>query len=364
MTESTKLIPPTRRELQKRNNLIERLVAEGKNANDIAVNHLDGKHKKATGKTNWQGAEVTTLIKKLSANWIQTTVDSIDTIEPLTTATGGAITTTEPDSIVVTVPEVEANVDDVTAHISLFTNTGGYLCKEFGIDIEGNIAKLSHGNLYQGNVETLRLSLLGLKETIEGLRNNQAFGLGVRKPEYEHLTQINTTAKIVPSYSIARTKDKKDGTIGFFEFNDQPAFMLLDYDDKELSPLEVHAKLLEIIPEFTGCGALIVPSSSAGIYRSTEQPRAEIKASCHIYMIVERGACIPDIAKFIEYRAWLNDCGRIDLDVRGYEHKNHLFDKAVFSPERLVFEAPPILKDDLKQSPRTITYIRGGVIKC
>jgi hypothetical protein len=105
MTASKDTTAPTKNEIKARDKLIQRLVSEGKNANEIAVNHLDGKYKKATGKTNWQGAEVRTLIKKLSANWIQTT------------ATGDTITVSEPVSIpdVITTPVIVA--DDVTAKV-------------------------------------------------------------------------------------------------------------------------------------------------------------------------------------------------------------------------------------------------------
>jgi hypothetical protein len=292
------------------------------------------------------------------------------TAEPVTIPEVIEPVTIEPEAVV-SVAEVVVNVDDVlpTADITVFRNEKGKLCKEFSINAEGEITKTPLGDMYQGFIETKKLSLLDLKEFIESLsdpstisRHSKAFGLGVRKPEFANITKLTTDAFV----KISRTKDKENKA-GFFEFNDQPAFMLLDYDDYKrfkLSPLEVHAKLIEIIPEFKGCGALIVPSSSAGIYKANELPPDEIKSSCHIYMIVERGSCIPDLGKFIEYRAWSNNCGYIKNDVRGGQHRHHLFDAAVFSPERLVFEAPPILKDDLKQVPRKLIYIEGGLVQC
>jgi len=48
--------------------------------------------------------------------------------------------------------------------------------------------------------------------------------------------------------------------------------MMFDYDDKELSPIELHAKFIEFMPEFKNVGMLIVPSSSAGVHLADDAP--------------------------------------------------------------------------------------------
>ncbi len=59
--------------------------------------------------------------------------------------------------------------------------------------------------------------------------------------------------------------------------------MMFDYDDKELSPIELHAKFIEFMPEFKNVGMLIVPSSSAGVHLADDAPPDVIKSGCHIY---------------------------------------------------------------------------------
>lgn len=174
-----------------------------------------------------------------------------------------------------------------TANVSVITSKNGCLCKEFFIDENGQIDKKSHGVLSEGSIESFDLNLTELKRAIKYLNNDEALCIGSRKPEFKAISSLTTSSKVVDGKTIARTKN-------YFEFNDAPAFMVLDYDEKDLTPSELHSKLLELVPEFEGVGMLIVPSSSAGIYFSRDTQPTEIKSSCHIYMIVEKGSCIPE----------------------------------------------------------------------
>lgn len=241
-----------------------------------------------------------------------------------------------------------------TANVNVITSKNGYLCKGFFIDENGEIDKESHGVMSEGSIESFDLNLTELKRAIKYLNNDEALCIGSRKPEFEAISSLTTSSKVVDGETIARTKN-------YFEFNDAPAFMVLDYDEKDLTPSELHSKLLELVPEFEGVGMLIVPSSSAGVYFSRDTQPTEIKSSCHIYMIVEKGSCIPEIGEFIKYRAWEAGLGFIKISKAGSALERHIFDDAVYSPERLVFDAPPLLGKGLSQVPRQIIQIEGGM---
>ena len=243
-----------------------------------------------------------------------------------------------------------------TATLSIITSNKGNLCKEFSLDADNAISKLTHGNLYDGSIKTVELTLSELKSTIETLPNKQALCIGTRKPEFEQIAKLTIDKKVVAGESIARSKN-------FLELKPQPALMFIDYDDKELTPTELHRTLLEIVPELVGVGFLLVPSSSAGVYRASEPAPAVTKAGCHIYSIIDNGEAIPIIGEFIKCRAWLADHGKIEVSASGAMLERHLFDDAVYSPERLIFDAPPLLNSDLAQVPRELIEITGGMIQ-
>lgn len=243
------------------------------------------------------------------------------------------------------------------ANISVISSNSGYLCKEYFSD-NGTLSKETHGNLYSGSIETRELSLPELKDTIEGLNQKQALCIGSRKPEFEGISKLTTLAKVVTGQSIARSKD-------YLEFNDKPAFMLFDYDDKELSPIELHAKFISIMPEFENVGMLLVPSSSsAGVHLSSDTPPPVIKSGCHIYITVKRGADIPKIGALVKHRAWLAGLGYIKISKCGSQLERYIFDDAVYSPERLIFDAPPILNKGVEQVARELILIEGGAVQC
>jgi hypothetical protein len=249
------------------------------------------------------------------------------------------------DVIYTTAPQAELNI---------ITNTRGLLTKEFSL-VDGVISKVSHGDLYQGTIENKTVTLHQLQILIEGLDTNQALNLGALKPEFEGIAKLTTLGKVVAGASIARSKTH-------LEFQPKPTFMLLDYDNKDFTQTGLHAILLKEIPEFEGVGMLWGKSSSAGIYQSNDAPPTEIKSGSHTYLIVTDGATIPEIGKFIKYRMWKAGYGYIQISANGALLERQLFDDAVHTPERLVFEATPIKGDGLTQVPRQFIRIEGGAL--
>jgi hypothetical protein len=81
------------------------------------------------------------------------------------------------------------------------------------------------------------------------------------------------------------------------------------------------------------------------------------------YVAVNGGSKIPELGKTLAARCWLTGHGRFDISKSGTLLSRSLVDEAVFSPERLIFEAQPALGPGLQQLPRVSSYWPGGVLR-
>jgi len=147
----------------------------------------------------------------------------------------------------------------------------------------------------------------------------------------------------------AITKSKE-----YFKFQNDRSIMMLDFDYHpifEESGCFVKFKtirnfLCNVIPEFADTEILIVPSSSSGIHRKGEAA-TNFNGGMHIYFCIDDGTKIPMVGEYIKYRFWENNFGYHKISDNCSLLSRHLFDDSIYSPERLIFEAKPILSDDL-----------------
>lgn len=246
------------------------------------------------------------------------------------------------------------------AIISKITSKNHPLNKEFYL-INSELKKKSHGILIDGDYFSEDVSLANFAEFREILKVNQAFCLGTVKPPYQHITKIVTTANADGINSISRTKQ-------YFEFSDKPAFMLVDYDDANLTINEV-ADIVQsylLAMGFDNVGVMGWHSSSALVYREGDIPPVteNIKSGCHLYFEVSKASAIPIIGDLFEFFAWKKGYGEIKISKNGSLLSRHLFDKAVYSPERLIFEAPPSLGKCLALAPTYPLFREGGSVDC
>jgi putative DNA primase/helicase len=109
---------------------------------------------------------------------------------------------------------------------------------------------------------------------------------------------------------------------------------------------------------------LIVPSSSSNIYKiDEERPRNINKYKrLHVYITIDDGTKINDLFDRLEYVSWRNGLGYHKISSNGAMLKRHLFDSAVASPERLIYESQPLLGEGLKQVDREFHHFNGGII--
>jgi hypothetical protein len=225
--------------------------------------------------------------------------------------------------------------------------------------LDGQLVKESHGVLYSGNVEHAQCDGLGgLLETIQGLKPNQATGLGipVNSKQGESL-QICTKNYPKPN---AIPRDKAN-----FTFNDGKSLVLLDYDSRDgeagLAPRELIDWLLKKFPELQGVGMLALGSASSGVRLEGSDGSAK-RGGCHIYLIIEKGADIPAFGKWLDVHGWLRGEGYTQISKSGAALKRNLFDISVFDSCRLIFEAAPVLGQGVTKAEREVVLIEGTTL--
>lgn len=252
---------------------------------------------------------------------------------------------------------------DIIIEFSAFSKDYGILTKEMRLENDVIVKDGAQCRMSEGWVRTE--SVLGLpafEHHLRNLKQNTAIALGVTDGAKEKALRIKSKKALElleDSEAISRTKER-------FKFLNQCTLMLLDYDPEKGKPAltmdEVYAKLLEILPELKGCGVLALGSTSSGIYKEGETPPETSSGGIHFYIIVDDGTKIPELGELIAARSWLKGYGRFDISKSGALLLRTLFDEAVYGPERLIFEARPVLGTGLKQLSRSSKYWDGGIL--
>lgn len=238
--------------------------------------------------------------------------------------------------------------------LSVFSKDYGNLTKDI-YSRDGEIIKDASGcRMASGTVKTQSVNdLLELKDLLSNLGSNQAIALGTCGVDNANICLKGQEIE----GSFARIKDN-------FAFRPKRTLWLLDYDPEKGKPAlsidEVRILLIKIMSAFAGCEMLALGSTSSSIYRDNEPIPETLTGGIHFYIIVKDGTKIPELGKLLTAHSWLKDFGRYDISKSGALLPRVLFDEAVSSAERLIFEAAPILGAGLKQLPRVSKYWPGG----
>jgi len=237
----------------------------------------------------------------------------------------------------------------IPPRITVFTSDKAPLTKRFTLR-DGAIHKETHATLYAGMAETIEAPTAhALSEILDGLQPGQAIATG----QLKHGPQARiATRNKMHGAEVARSLDH-------FEFATSAGWLLWDYDAKTMPP-EVAARvaslggpfaaLLHIWPEAQAGAYLIRPSSSDGITAPGLPPTQS--AGLHGFFLVSDVARSADILKALEARAWIEGLAWTALSKSGATLARSIVDTAVGSPERLIFEAPPILTAPLERIKR------------
>ncbi|WP_306131991.1 hypothetical protein [Roseivivax marinus] len=226
------------------------------------------------------------------------------------------------------------------AAVTLFTSSGPPLAKRYWA-YQDEIHKQAVATLSEGRAETALAPTAGaLDDLLSRLTQRQAIATGVLIGR--------ESARIVKRGRVANGAVAR--SLEYFHFPQGPGWLLWDYDDKTMpaavtkrigdlgGPL---AALFHIWPEARDGAYLVRPSSSDGV---TAPGCSTISSSgAHGYFRVADVSRSRDILKALEARAWAKGLAWIALSKSGAMLVRSIVDVAVGSPERLIFEAPPIL---------------------
>jgi hypothetical protein len=196
---------------------------------------------------------------------------------------------------------------------------------------------------------------------IGGLNSSQAIALGTLRHGLPERVGIVTKRAINGSgasvdacvRSIARSTEHivyRPGCRGF---------VLIDYDVKGMpAAVAEHLKrsgdlwlaLWGIIPALERVARVTRASTSAGLYRTDTRTAIPGSTGQHIYLSVEDVADSRRFLTTLHERCWLHGLGWLMVGAGGQLLERSIIDRMVGSPERLIFEGPPILINPLAQS--------------
>ncbi len=247
--------------------------------------------------------------------------------------------------------------DRSVPEITVFTKSKGPLTKSIKLGKDG--AVVSDGSactMAHGQARRMQIADVGvLAKLIEGLHSNQALALGTLRPglsdEVGIVTKDELNGETRPDI-IART-----GSDILYR-KGSPAFALLDYDTKGM-PGEVadrldtlggfRSALIAVLPTLRDTALVIRRSTSAGLVRTDTGEQLPGSNGQHGYVPVRDGTDIERFLKTLHERCWLHGLGWMMVGVAGQLLERSIVDRMVGAPERLVFEAPPILAPPLSQ---------------
>ena len=248
---------------------------------------------------------------------------------------------------------------------TIITNTNGILAKT----IKSDGTKESNAILTQGTFKTKEVdTLLEFDTALDKLKSKQAITLGVSDYEDGYIaTKYNlksTEDKYLDYEVITRSKE-------YFSFDNESIILFdIDADDGDNTECNSYEDLLNIMnqldPQFENAEILIRHSSSSHIFKWEKGSKVlhSGSGSYHIYVRMININNLSNYIKLLEKRAWMLGYGYIKVSKSGSLLERQVFDSAVFSPERLVFEATAICEDPYEQDKPKSFYQDGDVINC
>lgn len=190
-----------------------------------------------------------------------------------------------------------------------------------------------------------------MAEVVRTCQTDQALALGVCGREQARIVvadRLRLKPELKAKGVVARTKYNPATGEGHFRFSDGPGWVLLDADAGDPAMAKRLHALGGAWPVLTSaCPSL---ASAARIRRLSQSARLIVEGeprfanlSCHVYMLLERQTDAPTFLTRLHQRLWLVGFGHVEVTAAGVVLEKSLVDVSVASPERLIFEGPPIL---------------------
>ncbi len=248
-------------------------------------------------------------------------------------------------------------ITNAAIEITVLAKVGGPLTKRISLASDGSLNSdgsacvMSTGRAERAAFDTLAQ----FADCIACLAPNEAIALGVLRHDLPDQVRITTKGRLTEYAAndlIARTSEHILYRPG------QPALVLIDIDTKGM-PTSVKDKvssfgsfwsaLVSVLPKLEDAGRVVRQSTSAGLYRTDTGEYLPESNGRHVYVVLTDGADAQRFLLRLHERCWLQGLGWLMVGATGQLLERSLVDRMVCAPERLVFEAAPILNSPLAQ---------------
>jgi len=134
-------------------------------------------------------------------------------------------------------------------------------------------------------------------------------------------------------------------------YADGPGILFLDIDAdhyRAVDPDEARADLVEFFPQLATVPMVIAASQSSYIWDTHANDWVSRKRGAHLYVIVQRGSDVPELAKRLIVHLWLAGRMKYTPSSVGTRLTRGLIDITMFQAERFAFSAAPECRDGLE----------------
>jgi hypothetical protein len=256
--------------------------------------------------------------------------------------------------------------------IAVFQKLNDPVTKTIAIDDEGKLVTDNAAcRMASGTARRVRFSgelhaiMRAFAALISNFKPNQVYTLGCLRDDLADFVEVGLADTERAPGVIARTQE-------FLVFKKgAPGFCLLDVDLKGMSETAAHrleelggiwGALCEVFPPFETAAFVERASTSSGLRNSKTGQTFPGSGGRHIVVPVLDVADIRRFLSDLHDHLWRAGLGWFLVSVSGSLLERALIDKSVGTPERPVFEGPPILAPPLVQEARLAVAHDGTVL--
>lgn len=231
------------------------------------------------------------------------------------------------------------------------------LSKHFDLDANGNLQKLSGGNLSRGAVEIRSVATLeDFSAILTSLTTAQALVYGIPKNDASYIVTRRAFEKANhPDGFTTRTNDA-------FIWPEGPGIFMIDYDPAgdEVAPLDRDALVMAIrqaVPSLVNVAMLWWPSASSCLW-TKDVELCGVRGQ-RLYMLARDAADIPRAGKILASKLWLAGFGRIAISKAGQMLERTLVDTSIWQTSHLDFAGGAACGQGLEQRRGQPVLIAG-----
>ena len=220
--------------------------------------------------------------------------------------------------------------------------------------VNGEVVKDGGTNMYHGNAKQIEIEFSEVPEYLLILTEKQAICSGVFDREKVEIT--------IPNNPIPGAKRR---CLDDMSWPEGPGIVLIDHDatgGDALSMEEVLQAIEEIIPEINSTAVIQRPSTGSCIYGEDGEELIGVRGH-HTLLYVADMENLDKLKEILEHRLWLGGRGVTFVSLNGSCYaRNSILDMAVFSRERLIYEADAVCGEGLRQDRGQHIYIDGNAL--